>query len=262
VDNTRALVDLRRRRGAKRPRVTVQFLVWKENFRTIPEMYRLAREIGADGILFNGLSFLKPEQKMTPAETEEMMALYEQVLKIDEYRRIINIGSYEQDLTSWLTPIQQRIGAERSGLSLAAKAARFLSRSDFTLREKVDHFVKQARHRRTRRVSESFESYCLIGWHSLLIRTTGAVAPCCILQGKELGNVYRQSLRDVWHGEAYGRFRAELSRIMREKADWKADEGRDQTVDSLCGAHGGCPIATFYYQSDKPFLRSYNRVLG
>jgi MoaA/NifB/PqqE/SkfB family radical SAM enzyme len=262
VDNTRALVDLRRQRSAKRPRVTVQFLVWKENFRTIPEMYRLAREIGADGILFNGLSFLKPEQKMTPAETEEMMALYEQVLKIDEYRRIINIGSYEQDLTSWLTPIQQRIGAERSGLSLAAKAARFLSRSDFTLREKVDHFVKQARHRRTRRVSESFESYCLIGWHSLLIRTTGAVAPCCILQGKELGNVYRQSLRDVWHGEAYGRFRAELSRIMREKADWKADEGRDQTVDSLCGAHGGCPIATFYYQSDKPFLRSYNRVLG
>jgi MoaA/NifB/PqqE/SkfB family radical SAM enzyme len=262
VDNTRALVDLRRQRRSKRPKVTVQFLVWKEKFRTIPTMYRLAREIGADGILFNGLSFLKPEQKMTPAETEEMMELFEQIVRIDEYRRIINIGSYEQDLSSWVTAINQRIGTERSGLSLPAKAARFLGRSDFTLREKVDHFVKQARQRRTRHSAQGLDSYCLIGWHSMLIRTTGAVAPCCILQGKELGNVYRQSLRDVWHGEAYGRFRAELSRIMHEKAAWKADESRDQTVDSLCGSHGGCPIATFYYQSDQPFLRSYDRLVG
>lgn len=261
VDNTRALVDLRRRRRTKRPQVRVQFLVWKENFRTIPAMYQLAREIGADGILFNGLSFLKPEQWMTPAETDEMMALYEQVLKVDEYRRIITIGSFEQDLTRWLNPIHQRMAAARSSLSLAARATRFLRRRDFTLREKIDHVLKQARLRRTLRASQGLDSYCLIGWHSLLVRTTGAVAPCCILQGKEVGNVYRQSLREIWHGEAYNRFRAEFSRIMREKAAWNLDESKDRIIDPLCGG-GHCPIATFYYQPDRSFLRSYNRLLG
>jgi hypothetical protein len=94
----------------------------------------------------------------------------------------------------------------------------------------------------------------------MVIRTTGAVAPCCILQGKELGNVYRQSVRDVWHGEAYGRFRAELSRILRQGSAWRHDTAADQTVDALCGIHGGCPIGTFYYQQDLRFLRSYHHL--
>ncbi len=90
----------------------------------------------------------------------------------------------------------------------------------------------------------------------MLIRTTGTVAPCCILQGKELGNVYRQSVRDVWHGEAYNQFRAELSRILRDGAAWEHDEAADKTVDGLCGC--GCPVGTFYYTPDTPFLRSFN----
>jgi hypothetical protein len=88
------------------------------------------------------------------------------------------------------------------------------------------------------------------------------VAPCCILQGKELGNVYRQSVREVWHGEPYARFRAELVRILREGAAWQHDEAADRTVDALCGMKGGCPVGTFYYKPDIPFLRSFNRLLG
>ena len=111
------------------------------------------------------------------------------------------------------------------------------------------------------RASQGLDSYCLIGWHSMVIRTTGAVAPCCILQGKELGNVYRQTVREVWHGEPYNRFRAELSRILREGPGWRHDESADRTVDSLCGVKDACPIGTFYYKPDLAFLRSFNGVL-
>jgi hypothetical protein len=40
------------------PKLILQFLVYKGNYWTIPDMYRLARTLKADGILFNGLSYL------------------------------------------------------------------------------------------------------------------------------------------------------------------------------------------------------------
>ena len=253
VDNTRELIAQRRRRGAKQPRVTLQYLVWKENYRTIPAMYRLAREIGTDVILFNGLSFLKPEQRMTAAETDEMMALYEEVVRIDGYRTIGAVNSFEQDLSARVAEMNRRIGS-------ALTPARLLRRDGFTLGETVDHLRERVRKKRAARAGRGLDRSCLIGWHSMLVRTTGTVAPCCILQGKELGNVYRQTVREVWHGEAYGRFRAELSRIRCQGAAWRHDETADQTVDSLCGSEGGCPVGTFYYEPDVPFLRSFNRI--
>jgi radical SAM protein with 4Fe4S-binding SPASM domain len=257
VDNTRELITLRRRRGSRQPRVTLQFLVWKENYRTIPAMYRLAREVGADTILFNGLSFLKPGQKMTEAETDEMMTLYEEVLRVDQYRTVGTVNSFEQDLSGRVAEMNQRLAGE--GNPILRKASWLLRRDGFTLAETLGHLKEGMERKRARRWAAGLESYCLIGWHSMLIRTTGTVAPCCILQGKELGNVYRQSVREVWHGEAYNRFRAELSRILREGAAWKHDETADRTVDSLCG--NGCPVGTFYYKPDTRFLRSFNDSL-
>ncbi|HEY7215196.1 MAG TPA: radical SAM/SPASM domain-containing protein [Thermoanaerobaculia bacterium] len=257
VDNARELIALRRRRRASRPAVTLQFLVWKENFRTLPEMYRLAREIGADKILFGGLAFLTPEQKMTEAETDEMMGLYEEIVKVDLYRTIGAINSFEQDLSGRVAAMNARLRAEGT-----LGAARFLLASGTTLGERAGWLREKLRQRRVRAAGRDLESYCLIGWHSLLVRTTGEVAPCCILQGKALGNVYRQTVREVWHGEAYSRFRAELSRLFRQGAAWEHDAASDRTVEALCGTPGGCPIATFYYQPDVPFRRSFNGSLG
>jgi MoaA/NifB/PqqE/SkfB family radical SAM enzyme len=260
VDNVKALVAARNRRGAKRPLVNLQYLVYKENFRTLPEMYRLAREMGADTILFNGLAFLKPEQEMTAAETDEMMALYEDLVRADEYRKIACINSFEQDLSTRVAAMNRKVGAERSA-SLLGRANRFFGRGDYSWPEKVSHFLRVAKNKLAQKVNAGLDDYCLIGWHSMLVRTTGVVAPCCILQGKELGNVYRQSVREVWHGPDYNQFRQELLRIMRERDAWRHDETRDQTVDGLCGAKNGCPIASFYYWPDLRFMRSYNESL-
>ena len=261
VDNIKNLVAIRKKRGARTPQVNLQYLVWKENYKTIPEMYRLAREMEVDTILFNGLAYLSPEQQMTPAETDEMMGLYEEIVRIDEYRKIACVNSFEQDLSGRVAEMNTRIGTERSRFSLPGRAARFLLRDDFTLSQKIDHFKKQLAMKRALTANKDLDSYCLIGWHSMLVRTTGTVAPCCILQGKELGNVYQQSVHDVWHGETYRQFRAELSRIMREGPDWKPDPGTDKTVDGMCATKNGCPISTFYYWPDVRFMRSFNESI-
>ena len=72
-----------------------------------------------------------------------------------------------------------------------------------------------------------------------------------------LGNVYKQSIRDVWYGEEFARFRGELSRIINAGDDWQPDAGADRTVVAMCGGKGAevCPIKSFYYKPDVPFRR-------
>lgn len=260
VDNVKALTGARKPYSRK-PHVKIQYLVWKENYRTIPYMYELAREMGADSILFNGLAYLRPDQQMTPAETDEMMELYEGILRVDEYRRIEIINSFEQDLSPRVRRIEARVGEARAAMAPAKRLTKLLARRDFTFGEKLEHYRKQRTRHKLFSTNGGLDSPCVIGWYSMLMRSTGLVAPCCILQGKELGNVYKQSVREIWHGEGYRQLRASLARIMRQKATWELDEKTDKTIDPICGPKGGCPIASFYYWPDSPFLNSLNGAI-
>ena len=250
VKNAKSLIAARDAAKAKGPRLLVQYLVWKENFRSIPRMYELAREIGADDIVFGGLAYLKPEQNMSPAETDEMMQLYRSVLRRDEYRRIRAVESFEQDLRERVAAMNAELQQERGRRSLLKRATAFLGDDDFSFNERWDHFWAM---RRTSRRASATDVPCIIGWYSMVVRTSGEVGGCCILQGKRLGNVYQESLARVWHGEAYESFRQELRRIMLEREAWEVSAS-DKIVEPLCGgktAH--CPI-NFYYREDAAFV--------
>jgi MoaA/NifB/PqqE/SkfB family radical SAM enzyme len=261
VENVKKLIIERERLRRSGPKIVVQFLVWKENYRTIPRMYALAREMGADEILFNGLSFLKPEQHMTAEETAEMMRLYEEVVRLDEFRHITTIESYEQDIEPLVQEMTARLDGERRARGKMANLIHLLTRDDLTLREKVAHRRRVAEMRRVQTANAGLEDPCIIGWHSMVIRTTGMVAPCCILQGSPLGNLFQQTVKDVWFGEPYARFRSELARIIRQRAEWSLDG--DQTVVAMCGGKGTdmCPVKSFYYRPDVGFRRELNAAI-
>lgn len=260
VANMRHLIAERRRRRREQPKINLQFLVWKENYRTIPQMYALARELDVDTIFFNGLAFLTPQQKMSADETGQMMRLYEEVVRVDEYRRISIIDSYEQDIRPLVGEMNTRLDADRRKRGAVGRLAHLIGRRDLTWREKLAHRKKMAIARRVEQESAGLEEPCIIGWHSLVIRTGGPVAPCCILQGSPLGNIFASSLRDVWYGEGYAQFRRELARIMQRGAQWEHDPAADRTVVGMCGGKGAevCPIKSFYYKPDIPFLRELN----
>ena len=213
LQNIRTLVRVRRESGRAKPRIQLQFLVWKENFRTVPRMYELARELEVDTILFNGLSWLRPDQEMNDDEIRELLGLYEQVVRKDEFRFIRNIENYERDISVELDAMIRRVAAERNDVSLMQKALRFIRREG-SLREKIAHMMKIRRHVKADRAVEGFDESCVIGWYSMVIRSDGTIGPCCVLQGKPLGNIFKQSVDEIWNGEAYRDFRGELSRIM------------------------------------------------
>jgi MoaA/NifB/PqqE/SkfB family radical SAM enzyme len=261
VRNATHLIAERDRRRAPGPRVVVQYLVWKENFRSIERMYDLAREMNADSIVFNGLSHLRPEQNMTDAETDEMMALYRKVVERDGYRTIDVIGSFEQDLRPRVAAMNAELHQERVDRSFLSRAREFFDQSDFTLTQKWRHHWRVRRSREVERRTEGHATSCVIGWYSMVVRTSGEVGPCCILQGKPLGNVYRQSLDEVWNSEGYVAFRNELTRMMREGPAWETSPS-DRYVEKLCGGSTAfCPIVDFYFRTDVGFMEGLQGVL-
>lgn len=262
VDNVRGLADTRDRAGKRKPFINLQFLVWKGNFRSIPAMYRLSRDLRCDSVFFNGLAFLAESDRMTDAETAEMMALYEEVLRIDGFRTISTIESYEQPITGRIRALAEKLDHERRSLSFFHRAYDFIRPGEFSLGEKIRHRRKLKKNRESTSTQE-LDASCIIGWHSLVIRTSGDVAPCCILQGKRLGNVYTHTVQEIWHGDAYRNFRAELTDIMTRGSSWQADE-HDTVVESVCGkgSGGGCPISTFYFQRDVAFAEELSAFLG
>jgi MoaA/NifB/PqqE/SkfB family radical SAM enzyme len=260
LKNVRNLARVRKNRrtqmSGRRPRIDVQFLVWRDNYKTIPQMYALAREIGADTILFNGLSYLPPVKQMSEEQIAEMLALYEEVVRVDEFRVIRNISSFERDITPEITAMIERLSSQRRARGTIRRALDFVRRSDFTLAEKLRHRKRLREDVHLADEARKIDDACVIGWYSMVVRSTGEVAPCCILQAKSSGNIFRQPLADVWQSEAYDAFRGELSAIIRGGEEWRPG-GDEKVVDANCGKRGTflCPMRSFYYLRDAEFIR-------
>ena len=60
---------------------------------------------------------------------------------------------------------------------------------------------------------------CLVGWTYAVILESGYVMPCCYCN-TPMGNIYEQSLEEIWHGEMYSAFR----RRMRFLPDHRHEE--------------------------------------
>jgi radical SAM protein with 4Fe4S-binding SPASM domain len=253
IENLGKLQGVKSSLGTTLPRLNLQFLVWKCNFEQLPRMYALARELAADSIIFNGLAFLSDTQKMTAAENATMLELYEEVIRKDEFRRITSIESFEWDIKPALDAIVHRISQERALRPLGSRLTRFVTRSDVGFSENIRHFLRFRLGSLSNRLTRDFLDTCIIGWYALVVRTNGDVAPCCILQGKSLGNIYRQSLREIWYGDDYKEFRSELRSLFDEPA---TTAGR--FIEPMCGRGDGverCPIKSFYFRPDIAFTR-------
>lgn len=262
------LLAERRRRRSSKPRLLVQFLVYKHNYRSIPAMFELGRSLGIDGMLFNGLSFLPQDLRMTPEETGTMMGLFEEVLREDEYRKILSVHSFEQDLSGALAGIDSRIGERRGARSGLRRLAELAVKRDVTWAETWRHRRRMRRRGRTLLQLGRGDDHCLMPWYTATVRADGSVPVCCVLQTRGLGNARERSLREIWQGEGFERARAQVRRAMAEGAAWRFDPATDTEILPSCspGARDvqPCPFRSFFYVEDRRFLAglrsSYRRL--
>ena len=246
VENVRQAARIKRETGAV-CKIRVQFLVYKDNYRQIPEMYRLFQSSGADKFFLNGLYPVRPMPGMEDHEIDEMLALYEGVLAQDYFDDLDGFSFWEREIAQRIDESSRRVFS-RAPLS---------RRASIRFRQILDPKT------RARSKNSKLHEYCLAGWYGMTLNANGDAVSCCILQDHKnaiLGNIHKQSLSEIWSGESYTRFRLELTEIMARRGDVSDFSGACH-VEGLCAKKGACPHRSWYWQDDVAFRRAFHRTV-
>jgi len=176
VENLERLVAMKRAEAAARPRVSLWFTALRDNIEEIPGLVPLAARTGAAGIhlqrlVYNGLGLATKEQSL--------------------YGRL-------QEREAVLIRATAR-AARAAGLDFSASGA---AAPEISLTPSHD---------------DRPWSQCRRPWHLVYVTVHGNVLPCCIApwiteryDGVVLGNLYRESLEEIWWGDRYRGFRSEI----------------------------------------------------
>lgn len=252
VENIRRFVELRGRR--RTPRINVQFMIYPETYRSIPRMYELATTLGVDQILFRE-PILPPDLALNETETEELIALLEQVLVKDQYVRVGSIQSFQRNLSAPLQALHERVKRRRPAL--------WLRRIGTIFRSKEWPWSSKLRHQITKRFLPRSPALirmsdgCLTPWLTLTVRADGSVPVCCVLQTRKRAHIPEQRLREIWHGEAFAGLRRQMRRSILLRDSWKPDDANGLQMmcawDKSEGEH--CNFRNFFYFMDHDFVR-------
>ena len=248
----RVVENIRRAAAIKREtqsecRIRVQFLVYQDNYRQLPQMARLFRESEADSFWLNGLYPVRPMPMMSEEDIAAMLELYEEVLAEDYFEHL-------ERFSFWERSIAERIDASTRAVFAAAPLWR-------RARVKVHHAL-DAGARRARQAGRLHE-FCLVGWYSMTVNANGDAVTCCILQDHKsavLGSVHDSSLAEIWRGPAYERFRRELREIMARRGE-VGDSSHACAVEGLCAQKDACPNRSYYWSDDLDFRREFHAAV-
>ena len=167
------------KRFSDRLRVRVNFVVMRQNFRKLPQMVRLAGELGADDLV--------------PMPVDE---------KGSRKNRLSagQIREYNREIAPEVAELRRRYGFSVHPLQIYP----------FGVTEEEISFSERGLYARG-----SFERRaCLVPWFHLFVAWNGEVFLCCMTNGRmdPLGHVGRQGVREVFQGEGYQRIREQFRR--------------------------------------------------
>lgn len=207
--------------------VRVQIFVWKNNFRRLVEMIAAVLEAGPDYVFVNTLDELPEELRLNKAEREELKDLIGEALR------------------RWAPILQFRLIQE--GLQRFVEIEQFKYAPQVIQLEDMCHTPDRI-------------EYCYVGWVAPLLVATGEMFPCCGLAGckeKSVGNVYRQSLREIWFGKPMQLFRKEMRHLLLTNAEKQLLPRRPRFIAPMCLERAECPInfylcaPEFYHRIDR-----------
>lgn len=176
VDNLERLDARKRAQAVSHPRVSLWFTALRDNVDEIARLVPLARRVGAGGIYLQRL-----------------------------VHNGLGLATAEQSLYA-------RLGPRQGELIRATEAAAAAAGIDFSASGATAPEVSLTPSHASRPWSA-----CRRPWTLAYVTVHGNVVPCCIApwitghyDGIVLGNVFRQSIEEIWWGARYERFRRDL----------------------------------------------------
>jgi len=177
AENTERLVKLR----GDRPRVTLNFLLQRDNVDELEDMLILTDAVKADGVVFS-MSFPYREKSI----------IREDSTSVTELQFMVN------RLKDRVSEIKQK-GQTRVPKSL-------------------DNFIRQHENMPSLNTLDTGYSQipCYAGWWAMFLAEDGTIRPCSNSH-LVLGDIYQDSLKDIWNSGRYQEFRKTALTFMMEK---------------------------------------------
>jgi MoaA/NifB/PqqE/SkfB family radical SAM enzyme len=165
------------RRLAPRTKLRINFVVMRGNYRRLPEMVRLAGELGAS--------------ELVPMPVDEKGPRRNRLSKAQ-------IREYNRELAPRVAELRRRYG-----FSLAPALVHPFGVTDEDVRLSAKGLYARGFFERRA---------CLVPWLHAFFAWNGDAFLCCMTNGRmePLGNVGRQTVREVFHGPGYRRVREEF----------------------------------------------------
>ncbi|MFC1879088.1 radical SAM protein [Chloroflexota bacterium] len=178
------LVKTKARLGAKKPDISIWCVATRENLRELPELIRLAAELGVPEVYLQRMTYFSQEPEQQSGMAKDELAIFGEAQELQE-RIIVECESLSAELEiDFLAS-----GARDARNSLAAARP-----SDFA--------PWQA---------------CMRPWTTAYITANGNCLPCCIspfathdYESLILGNIFEQPFTDIWNNELYQKWRSDL----------------------------------------------------
>ncbi len=235
--NVRRLVALRGE--ARLPRIILQFLLDPENYRELPAMYELAVELGVDRMTLNAVLEI-PRERL---DKTSLLGPNDHAL-VRPYLQKVLVADRERHILQAFFPFQEWNGmAEELRRSLDAPAQ--------------NPFPTAASFREE-------NGPCFFGWYSASVRGTGEMYPCCMLMNpdyKPLGNALEGGFARHWHGERFGRLRAEMREVFLTGGRVFGKKRRFETLRPQCIEAHRCGLKNMYFRGDETFYRELGEAL-
>lgn len=180
IENVRNLQEIKQEHGVSHPRVSVWITALRENLHELHDLIRLAVELRCDEVNLQRLVFFG-----------EGLAIEEQTI----YREFEN--EYHEII------FQSAMLCERYGIRFSASGG--IEGKEYADRQKEAQLAVRP------------WSKCMRPWSLTYVTANGNVLPCCIspwvtgdYSSIVMGNIYEQSLEEIWHGKKYTEFRNKL----------------------------------------------------
>jgi len=238
--NVERLVALRGERRS--PEVSLQFLIDRENYRRLPEMYALASRLGADRVAINTVLPIPNERipaprMLGPADLPLVLPHLEQLVAADRDAGRLFLCFVFPEWNEALDRIRERLRSPLPVLYPIAPSYREENGS------------------------------CFFGWYSATVRGNGDLYPCCMLLNPgyaPLGNLLEDGRRfaEHWRSEAFDRLREEMRDLLLAGGRILYSKRRFRALAPACVEPRACGLKDMYFRGDETFQQELAAVLS
>jgi len=223
------------------PSIVVQFLLDKQNWHRLVDMYELGRALAPDRIAINAVLEIPNERidraiVLTLEDNLIIEPLVEEILRRDKDAGLLQIDFPYPPWQEMLNRTRARVGT-------------------------VPHNAYP--------IAPSFREEnggCFFAWYTAAITGNGDIRPCCLLLNpavKPLGNIHdKPKFADHWNGPQFAKMRDEMREVLLMKGKKPFKATKFEILKEPCVIPHLCYLKNMYFRGDEEFYAEMERALA